>query len=181
MGTFCVSEEHAETRWYTLCQARSSRNFVHAQKFSTYAGVWLVSSAKVVVELYCWQTFTYVTCDVRRDKNLAYPKLISNLWVTCFEPMSNIFDVFRTTKELTERVSNLQLPYNGVLEAFMRIGILNMGWKEDYDDVKVQLLFQSSRGTFFVGYCMWSSAIRRRALSSSWTIVGHKLWTLATR
>ena len=65
--------------------------------------------------------------------SIAYPKLISNLWVTCFEPMCNlspthtdvyvdVFDVFRMTTELTERVSNLQLPYNGVLAAFRGIG-----------------------------------------------------------
>ena len=39
----------------------------------------------------------------------------------------DVFDVFQTTTELTERVSNLQLPYNGVLAAFSGIGIEKWG------------------------------------------------------
>ena len=44
-----------------------------------------------------------------------------------FQPMSDIsqthIDVFQMTTELTQHVSNLQLPYNGVLAAFMGIGV----------------------------------------------------------
>ena len=37
--------------------------------------------------------------------------------------MKTYEDVLRTTTKLTERVYNLQLPYNGVLTTFIGIGI----------------------------------------------------------
>ena len=55
--------------------------------------------------------------------------------------MSNIIDVFRTTTELTERVSNEQLPYNGVLAAVMGIGIYKLGSQADNYDVRCSYYF----------------------------------------
>ena len=49
--------------------------------------------------------------------------------------MSNVFDMFQTTTELTECISNLQLTYNGLMSAFMGIGIIQIGFAEGYYDV----------------------------------------------
>ena len=43
----------------------------------------------------------------------------------------DVFDVFRTTIELTERVSNLQLPCNGVLAAFSGNWYIKMGFTQE--------------------------------------------------